>query len=120
MSKINKDNLEIKEFRNLFVLMRVNAGSKFDTSNDKSGSVLGLASGYFAGEAWAKNDGSFDSVSGSSFGIVTGDDNSRYCENKRTMSRPTTDEIIEHSDNCCDDFINRCASIHENYVEADV
>lgn len=80
--------------------------TKFETVKG-SGKLLCLANGYFAGDAYEKNDGSLESISGEAFGIIAGDDNCSYKERKFNISRPTIDEILEHIGSCSDDFGER-------------
>ena len=93
---------EIKEdVLRRFVLM--DSPEEFETVKG-SGLVLGIANGYFAGTAWVKGDDAFEQVSGRSFGIITGDDNGEYRDDKGKMNRVGKKELLEHLQGCCDEF----------------
>lgn len=66
--------------------------------------------GYFASTAWLKGPEAFSKIMGSSFGIITADDNMEYKEDKYKFRLPYNEEEVLSllcSPNCCNNFINR-------------
>ena len=51
-----------------------------------------VVTGYFAGDAWLESDESFQQVSGSSFGVMTFDDDQEYKQDKSTIRKPTIED----------------------------
>ncbi len=95
-----------------FVLMSVKQGSKLDMSS--AGHLLGIAEeGFFASTAWLKGDEEYNKVSGSSFGITTGDDDMFYKESKFKMSRPTEEQVKFLLLKCDTNFIKRAKKLIE-------
>ncbi len=93
-------------YLNNFVIMEVTKGTPLDMSGE--GEILGIATkGYFASEAWIVSDESYRKMSGTSFGVITGDDDIEYCEKRNLMSRPTEEKVKELLPHCCDEFIKR-------------
>ena len=94
----------------MFVFLE--AGSKYETLPG-SELCLGIAeAGYFASSEWLESSEAFEQVTGRSFGIITGDDNTSYKEDKSKI-RDWTDykQINEHLNNCSDDFKERVNTI---------
>lgn len=66
--------------------------------------------GYFASTAWRVSQEAFQKIIGSSFGIITADNNMEYKEDKYKFRLPSSEgEVLNllSSSNCCDNFINR-------------
>jgi hypothetical protein len=55
---------------------------------------IGIASGYFAGDAWCISDEAFKGISGQSFGWYDWH-GTRYCDSKHNFSRPDHDEVVK-------------------------
>jgi len=54
---------------------------------------IGIAEGYFAGDAWTESDEAFDRVSGSKFGWIDSSGN-RLCNDRTCFSRPSESEVL--------------------------
>ena len=101
-----------KKLLNQFVLMSVTAGGRYDMTEDNSGKVLGIAEdGYFASTAWRDSDEAYNNISGTSFGITTGDDNIMYKEDKYKMSRPSLEQVRYMLHKCDENFQKRANKI---------
>lgn len=51
-----------------------------------------VVTGYFAGEAWLISDKVFQQVCGTSFGVLTFDDNIEYRQHSSDISKPTVED----------------------------
>lgn len=56
-----------------------------------------VVTGYFAGNAWLKSDQAFLNIIGSSFGVLTFDDNTEYREDRNNIEKPTVEDWINLS-----------------------
>ena len=54
---------------------------------------IGIADGYFAGDAWMHGDDSFKEVSGKKFGWIDSQGRS-YCDDRTFFRRPTDAEVL--------------------------
>ena len=55
---------------------------------------IGIADGYFAGDAWKYGDKSFAEVAGRKFGWIDSE-GKNYCDPREFFSRPTEAEVIQ-------------------------
>ena len=55
---------------------------------------IGIADGYFAGDAWKDGDESFAQVSGKKFGWIDSE-GKEYCDPREFFLRPTESEVIQ-------------------------
>ncbi len=53
---------------------------------------IGIADGYFAGDAWTAGDEAFDRVAGDKFGWINSGGNS-FCDDRTCFSRPSESEV---------------------------
>ena len=54
---------------------------------------IGIADGYFAGDAWTGGDEAFDRASGVKFGWIDSNGNS-FCDDRASFSRPSESEVL--------------------------
>lgn len=78
--EIDKDQIKIKDILP-FVKVQLSGGTE-----------IGIANGYFAGDAWKISDEAYEQISGRSFGWMDSQ-GGEYCEDRSKMSRPTEDEV---------------------------
>ena len=67
---------------------------------------------YFASTAWKINQETFKTVSGRSFGVITGDDNMKYKEDKNKFKLPTEEQVLNLLQNCSEAFQHRVKELN--------
>jgi hypothetical protein len=54
---------------------------------------IGIAEGYFAGDAWMEGDEAFDRVAGDKFGWIDSSGNT-FCDDRTCFSRPSESDVL--------------------------
>jgi hypothetical protein len=101
---------------NKFAVLLVKTGSIYDQTGN--GELLCQVSpGYFASDAWIISDEAFRSISGRSFGVVTGDNNGEYKVDKSDVRRVSVVDIKLMLPKCNPEFILSSLNIIQNEHE---